>query len=343
MTTSLSRPAATGDTERALRDMRYAREVVEPRLKHVVDRLAEPTRTIARYHFGWCDPNGTQRTRSPAGKFLRPALSLLSAQAVGAQQGDDAVLDAATAVELVHNFTLVHDDIMDGDTTRRHRETAWSLFGTPDALLAGDALLVLAGELLADHTALSGPAFAALREVVNGQTLDTAFEDRAAVSPDEYLTMVAGKTGALLGSSCRLGALAAGGSDRDALALADFGRSLGFAFQLVDDLIGMWGDPHVTGKSVYSDLRRRKKTLPVIHALAQSDRLRRLYAQTYLADHDLREAVLLIDEHGGRQWTNRQVHHHLDDARAALDALSLDTAVRARLIALVDLVQTRMP
>ena len=178
-------------------------------------------------------------------------------------------------VELVHNFTLLHDDVMDRDTTRRHRPTAWTVFGDADAILAGDALQALALRLLAEdpHPA-SRPAAARLADCVielcEGQQADTALERRAPgeVTLDEVLAMAEAKTGALLGCACALGGLYAGAADEDVAALDAFGRQAGLAFQLIDDVIGIWGDPSRTGKPAGADLAARKKSLPVVAALA---------------------------------------------------------------------------
>ena len=179
------------------------------------------------------------------------------------------------AVELVHNFSLLHDDIMDGDTERRHRPTAWTVFGTPAAILAGDALLALAQDILLEDGGPQGRwaarcLLAAVQRLISGQSADMEFEQRHAVSMDECLTMAGDKTAALMACACSIGAIFTGAPPSLAMSLADFGSHTGLAFQLVDDLLGIWGAPEVTGKPVWSDLRTRKKTLPVVAAMAGS-------------------------------------------------------------------------
>lgn len=177
-------------------------------------------------------------------------------------------------MELVHNFTLLHDDVIDEDATRRHRPTAWTVFGTPDAIIVGDALLALALRLLAEDGHPAAPAASArlascVIELCAGQQADCAFEQRGPqeVSLDECLDMAMAKTGALLGCACSLGALYAGAGPEEVAALDAFGREAGLAFQLIDDLIGIWGDPGRTGKPAGADLASHKKSLPVVAAL----------------------------------------------------------------------------
>lgn len=185
-----------------------------------------------------------QAVRDRRGKAIRPALALLSAEAVGGPAV--AALRPAAAVELVHDFSLLHDDVMDGDRTRRHRPTAWTVFGVSPAILAGDALLTLAFDVLATGghpvTAEATRIFStAVQELLDGQSADVAFEERRDVGPAECLSMAVGKTGALLGCACGLGALFGGGDPEQVEHLVAFGRDLGLAFQLVDDLLGIWG------------------------------------------------------------------------------------------------------
>src|SRR3954454_11092568 len=185
-----------------------ARASVDPELRAAIDSLPGSMRRIALYHFGWEHADGTPAADN-AGKAIRPALVLAAADALGGPGARATAVRAAAAVELVHNFTLLHDDVMDRDTSRRHRPTAWTMFGDADAILAGDALQALALRLLAEdpHPA-SGPAAARLADCVvelcAGQHTDTAMEKRGPdeVSLDEVLVMAEAKTGALLGCAC---------------------------------------------------------------------------------------------------------------------------------------------
>ncbi|MCQ0024624.1 polyprenyl synthetase family protein, partial [Streptomyces somaliensis DSM 40738] len=252
------------------------RALVRPALAGAVGRLHPWTGEMAAFCLGWSDVTGAPAPGASEGKGVRQALAVLGAEAVGAD-GRVAVA-GAVAVELVHAFSLLHDDIMDGDTVRRQRETVWKAYGTGPAVLAGDALFALAVQCLAEVPgAYTGPAVrrlsATLADLVHGQAEDLCFEDRpwtgpGAVRPEAYRTMAEHKTGALLGCAAALGALLGGASDATVTALDRAGRHLGVAFQAVDDLLGVWGDPAATGKPVHGDLRRRKKTYPVLAALA---------------------------------------------------------------------------
>jgi len=228
------------------------RDAVEPALRSAVARLDPDSRRLASYHFGWTDAQGRPASSS-GGKAVRPALALLSAQAVGASA--HVGLPGAVAVELVHNFSLLHDDLMDGDVERRHRTTVWALEGAAAAILCGDALLAAASQVLLDVGTLD--AVEALRlltastqQLIRGQYDDLAFERRCDVTVDECLAMAAGKTGALLSCAAAIGAVLAGADRASVAALAAYGGELGLAFQLVDDLLGIWGDSGVTGKPV---------------------------------------------------------------------------------------------
>ncbi|HZY76917.1 MAG TPA: polyprenyl synthetase family protein, partial [Jatrophihabitantaceae bacterium] len=246
------------------------KELVDPALREHVDGLHPAMREIARFHFGWDDGAGS-------GKAVRPALAVLGARAVGASGDEPAVLDAACSVEFIHNFSLLHDDIMDGDRTRRHRPTAWTVYGVDQALLAGCALHTLAFELLARRGAAA--ALDALAKCVQvliaGQSDDLYLANRQDATVEQCLQMEAGKTASLLAASASLGAIAWYGADHtpgsEAAAktrlLAEYGHHLGMAFQLVDDLLGIWGEQDVTGKPVAADLRARKRSAPVVSAL----------------------------------------------------------------------------
>jgi geranylgeranyl diphosphate synthase type I len=271
-----------------------SRASVEPVLRVAIDTLPLAMMRIAGYHFGWWDENGHPE-QAGGGKAIRPALVLLSAEAVGGVPA--VVVPAAAAVELVHNFSLLHDDVMDGDLTRRHRRTAWSVFGRNAAILAGDALLALALDVLAatgHPIAMEGIRMltAAVQDLVEGQSADLDFEQRVEVELVECLRMAERKTGALMGCACAVGACWGGAHREQVERLRRFGVHLGVAFQHVDDLLGIWGDPVVTGKPVYSDLRSRKKSLPVVAALTSDTPAGRELAALYLGDQPSSDSEL---------------------------------------------------
>jgi geranylgeranyl diphosphate synthase type I len=248
------------------------------------------------------------------GKALRPAVVLLAAAAMDGSTVD--ALPAAVAVELVHNFSLLHDDVMDADDIRHHRPTVWSVFGVSAAILAGDALLTLALDVLAGsgHPAAQ-PGMrmlgAAVQDLVEGQSADVDFERRSDVDLAECERMSERKTGALLECAGGIGALFGGGTPARVDRLRAFGSRLGLAFQHADDLIGIWGDPAVTGKPIHSDLRNRKKTLPVVAALTSGtppgDVLAGIYHSAEpLSDNEVAHAAELVERAGGRAWSQAQ-------------------------------------
>jgi geranylgeranyl diphosphate synthase, type I len=302
--------------------------VVAGALRAAVEPLSLGVRRVAGYHLGWDSPSP-----GGGGKLLRPALALCCAQAVGGTVAQG--MPAAVAVQLVHEFTLLHDDIMDGDRVRRGRPAAWTVFGAGPALLAGDGLLALAVDTLAGCG--SPWALAALRElagallaVMRGQDDDLAWEAAEAAELAACEAIAQDKTAALFATACAAGAILAGapaGGSRVG-ALRAFGRSLGMAFQLGDDLLGIWGEEAVTGKPVGADLRRRKKTLPVAYALASGLPAAAELARRYRrpgpgADCEAAELAVLVEEAGGRGLARRQLAEHVHAALRELAGAEL--------------------
>jgi geranylgeranyl diphosphate synthase type I len=343
VTTLVSEPEPHPDEHGRFLD--HARATVDPALRGAIDTLPPGMRRVAGYHFGWWDADGADVLTS-TGKAIRPALLFAAARAVGGVP--DEAVDAAAAVEVVHNFSLLHDDVIDADLTRRHRQTAWSVFGQPDALMAGDALLALAFTLLGDTRAAHRRLAECVIELCEGQHLDCAFESRTDITLFECLAMAHAKTGALLGCCCALGGLYGGGAPDTVAALDGFGRRLGLAFQLVDDLLGIWGDPDRTGKPARADLAARKKSLPVVYALTSGTRASRLLEGWYRAagplpdrDSDLVDMADLVAEAGGREWARKRAETEI---AAALDELTTalpDPATTRELRALAALVTQR--
>jgi geranylgeranyl diphosphate synthase type I len=319
----------------AARTGELVRTLVEPALREQVDRLDPRNRLVAGYQLGFWNADGAPENPSTGrGKCLRPTLALLSARAAGA--APEAGVPAAVAVELAHNFSLLHDDVMDHDTERRHRATAWMVFGIGPAILAGDALINLAYQALA-ATVDGGSAVRRLSgdldRLITGQAADLDFERRDLTGPDavdidECLRMAADKTAALLSCSCALGALVCGAPAELTAGLARFGAHLGLAFQLVDDLLGIWGEPARTGKPVGSDVRTRKKSVPVVYAAGSVTAAGDAFAELYrlprpLTGDDVALAARLIEASGARDWTRRQAEREAAAARTELRELKL--------------------
>jgi geranylgeranyl diphosphate synthase type I len=321
---------------------------MQPALRAAVQSLPdERMRLVAGYHLGWLDAQGLD-VDGGGGKAVRPAVALLCAEAAGGT-AQDAVAPGV-AVELVHNFSLLHDDIMDRDVERRHRPTAWTVFGEGQALLAGTAMLTAAVEVL--HAA--GPAgqrglpclLDAVQRLISGQSEDLALEGRPDADLDAVLHMEAGKTAALLSCSAALGALAVDAPPKVVDGLAAYGHELGMAFQLIDDILGITGDSTVTGKSASSDVRAGKRSAPIVAALAAgTDASTRLAGHFHdgppESDDDVTEATKLIDEAGGLEWAAREADRRLAEALAHLDGLAIVPAASAQLAQLARFVVDR--
>ncbi len=313
-------------------------------LAEAVGSLPEVVQPVVAYHLGWATPN---RPGGTGGKALRAALAVLSTEA--ARAPFETGVPGAVAVELVHNFSLLHDDVMDGDTTRRHRPAAWTIHGQGLALLAGTSLLVRAQA----HLAASGPTGPvagarleqAIQQLVVGQALDLAFEQRDDVTVADWTAMAQGKTAALLATSTSVGAVLADAPESLIAALATYGQHLGLAYQAVDDLLGIWGSTAVTGKPVGADLRRGKKTLPVVAALEaggpRAKRLADLLAQATGDDADVTEMAWLIDANGGRSTAEAEATRQIDCALAAIHGVDIPRPVVTELASVARFVTAR--
>ena len=308
-----------------------------------------------RYHLGWADKDGNPAaTPASQGKALRPTLCMFACEALG---GDlQHAVSAAAAIELIHNFSLIHDDIQDQDVERRHQPTVWSIWGQPKALVAGDSMQCL-GDLSALRGAqrgvapettvrVSGILTEAYLEMIEGQCLDLGFEARTAITTDEYLHMIACKTGALIRCSVEIGAALANDDPQVTAAFASFGDYLGRAFQIRDDYLGVWGDEVATGKSTDSDIRRRKKSFPAVFALdrasgASRQDLHRIYAQEDLDDSDVERVMAIMDELGAPQYANELTAESAEQAIHALADIDLPRWARNEVDQLVDFLARR--
>ena len=284
---------------------------------------------------GWADVHGTL-THSPEGKRLRPTLCLLACEAVGGDPAD--ALPAAVAIELVHNFSLIHDDIEDGDRTRHHRPTLWVVWGEPTALVAGNNLLAIsdmATQRLRDAgltTAIKAGHILTERylSMMEGQYLDIAYEGRTDVTVDEYLMMIERKTGALIEGAVELGALVgAGGSGEVVEGLRAVGDDFGRIFQIRDDVLGIWGGPAL-GKPIGADITRKKNSLPVVHVLehargGEQRELQRIYAGDKISANDLERVLEVMDGLGTQRWCQAQAETRWSRARKRLASLQLSS------------------
>ena len=309
----------------ALGILSRTKSLVHPALEAVSHRLSPEIRPLVSYHL------------SAGGKYVRANLALLSANAAGAD--DQVGLVGALAIELLHNYSLIHDDIIDRDLSRRHEPTLWAKYGVGPALIAGDALSILAFQLLLEEPTVERVRAAqrlvdAVQAMISGQAEDMASEHRTSLSVEECLRMEAGKTGALLGCAASIGAVLAGADDTVVNALSEYGTHLGLAFQAIDDMLGVWGDSNVTGKPVGNDLRLRKKTLPISIANAKGfDVFAECTASIdqELSDTDVAEAMVLLEECGARYETLELAGNELEAALTALDSATMVNTARAEL------------
>lgn len=290
---------------------------------------------VMRYHLGIMSAS-FEPERSDPGKRLRSKLCLLCCDAAGADPR--LAVPVSAAVELLHNFTLIHDDIQDMANLRRHRPTVWSLWGIPQAINAGDAMFAAAHVALnrsvqrgvspAVTLDLSTELHHTTLRIVEGQVLDLGFETRDDVTPAEYLTMIRSKTAAIIQFACWAGGRIGHAPSGQMSAFAEFGNAIGMGFQIRDDFLGVWGSEETTGKSYADDIRRRKQSLPVIILKERaSNSERREIASLYAADEldaDAVEWVLqMMERHEVSESVQMEVTRWHDRAFSLLDNLDI--------------------
>jgi geranylgeranyl diphosphate synthase, type I len=303
---------------------------------------------VVRYHMGWVDEQFLPVVADP-GKRVRPSVCLLSTGAAG---GDlNTAIPVAAGIELLHNFTLMHDDIQDRSALRRGRPTVWRLWGEPQAINAGDATFALsqlavlravqmgldsdlATEITAEFNRMT------LR-IVEGQVLDLGFETRADITVDDYLRMIGGKTAAIVAFASWSGARVAGCDHTVSDRFHEFGRMLGLGFQVRDDFLGIWGDDSTTGKQSGDDIRGRKQSVPIIMLMesatdAERLELQRIYQQPTIDQRDVDVVTGLLDEHGigERVQLLTESYHH--EALALLNDIASENEYSAALIGLAE-------
>ena len=317
------------EIETEMHTIRAAQHEVAPLLWEMID-----------HHFGWRETPSSVGS----GKKVRPVLMALVAEAISGTH--QHVLPAGAALELLHNFTLIHDDVMDRSPTRRHRPTVWALWGATQAINAGDALYALANLAMAHLLERDVPPARVVRAchtlsqaclwTAEGQVLDIAFTERPVVSTDDYVTMVAHKTGKLLEAATMLGALLSTDDEDVIRAYAQFGLDLGIAFQIRDDYLGIWGQADATGKPTTEDIREKKKSYPVLVALEranEADRatLQRIYAQETLSDDDVQTVLTILEHVQAATHTGDVAEAHYNTALKHLEATGIQNTAQEQI------------
>jgi geranylgeranyl diphosphate synthase type I len=345
-----ARPALLEEEKMGLRELTgIMLPAIETALQQAVRRgqndAWQELNAMLAYHLGWEGEGAGPEAR---GKRIRPLLVTLTAAACG---GDwQAALPAAAAVELVHNFSLIHDDIEDHSDLRRGRPTVWTRWGIPQAINTGDALFSIAHLAilqLAETTdvATAHQAAHCLQEtclrLTQGQYLDIAYEKRNDLSLEAYWLMIGGKTAALLECCTALGAFTAHTSAERRQHYQDFGRSLGLAFQVQDDLLGIWGDAQLTGKSAESDLVAGKKSLPVVYGLQQGQEFARRWLSAPIPLDEVSAVARLLEAEGARAYAQQAADHLTQQALEALQAAQPQGEAGAALEELVSMLLKR--
>ena len=281
---------------------------------------------MMKYHMGWIDSQGDNTRNGNSGKMLRATLCLLASESVSG--GFKKALPVSAAIELIHNYSLVHDDIQDDDELRRHRPTVWKIWGKPQAINAGSALKILASLSVLKLKTHSIPwekqveVFDILDtsclEMIEGQYMDIDFEERDIISVDEYLEMIEKKTSALIAGALKVGAVL-GLEDGKLDVFEKFGKYLGIAFQITDDILGIWGNDKKTGKPQGNDIRKRKKSLPIVFCLQESDQrgkkeLLRIYKRKRVNDRGVAKVLRNLEEIGARYFCEKQAENYYEMA-----------------------------
>ena len=288
--------------------------------------------TMLKYFLGWTDPSGHLTNKPISGKALRPILCILACNAAGGAV--QKAIPAAIPLELIHNFSLIHDDIQDKDKLRHNRPTIWALWGNPKALVAGNNLRIIADITMNKLIATNIPLNKCLSinyiltqaclEMIEGQYLDIKYEGQASLTKELYLEMISKKTGALITAAINIGVNLATENQDKLKAFNDFGKYLGFVFQITDDILGIWGTESKTGKPVGADIIRKKNSLPIIMTIsnttyANQETIKEIYNKQKISNRDLNEILNIMDQAKSKQHCTALATKYYDKA---LDSIS---------------------
>ena len=295
---------------------------------------------MLRYYMGWVDENGRPH-EAMEGKALRPTLCLFACEAVGGAL--EMAMPSAVALEFIHNFSLIHDDIQDRDEIRHNRKTLWAVWGDPKALVAGNVLRVVADECLHqlldsgldyDRALAAGALLTeAYLEMIEGQYLDLQFEGRHDISMSDYLNMISRKTGALIRCSLNLGAVVGAQEQGAGDAFKESGRAMGYVFQIIDDVLGVWGDEETTGKPVGADIRRKKNSYPVVYTMGRANdkdqkMLNEIYEKDELDDSDVDSVLAVMDRLDVKNQAQQEAEKYANVALESLAPVELSREAR---------------
>lgn len=322
---------------------------IEKELQTQVERLNKKDShsfyEMLTYHMGW---TGEGAGSEATGKRIRPLMVLLAAASCGADWR--SVLPAAAAVELVHNFSLVHDDVQDNSDKRRGRPTVWKKWGVPMAINVGDALFVIANQAIVDLEKTL-PATTVVRaasilnntclELTRGQYMDMSYEERSDLKIEDYWPMIGGKTSALLSACTHIGALVGGADEQKQHNYREFGFRLGLAFQVQDDVLGIWGDEAITGKSAASDLVEGKNSLPVLFALEKNGAFAKRWKQGPIKVEDVNEVAALLEREGARAYAVEMSEKETGEALGFLEQANPDGEAGDALLELANMLLKR--
>ena len=306
-----------------------------------------------KYHFGWLDLEG-KLDSSMQGKGIRSSLCMFACEAVGGVL--DNALQGAAAVEFVHNFSLIHDDIQDQDIERRHRPTAWTIWGVPIALQVGNYMRILSDLIVKNNLNLALDNNLRLEcteilsraylETVEGQYLDLEYEGKINITIDEYLSMIGRKTGALISCALTLGALLGTDDQRKVKELSEFGRILGVVFQIRDDYLGIWGLEEDTGKKPANDVRRKKNSLPIIHVFqnatqADMKEISAIYRKREMDETDVERVLSILNSVSTIEYMGGLTNDYSRSALNMLDKIKIDKMYKTELQELIEFLLIR--
>lgn len=322
------------------------RHQIEDTMKNFLMKYSLPLYDMIRYHLGWIDENGSEVT-ADMGKMLRPTLCLLACESL--RENFYKALPAAVSLELIHNFSLIHDDIQDNDTHRRHRPTVWKIWGKAQAINAGTAARIIASQIISEQYNTYTPDLilellslfdnTTLR-LIEGQYMDISFESREHIDMAEYLQMIRNKTAALMACALKAGSLIGRHDEKIAHAYYTMGISMGMAFQIRDDILGIWSSSHKTGKAEAKDITQKKKSLPIAYILNNApDSSKKIFLDIYqkpeLGTADITTVLTILDDIKARQHAELLVVKYSHEAEKILKSIKINEEHRIELLNII--------